>query len=85
MKPNINKVSLYYQGLSTCVKQIVAGKGFDGIISALTYSSHALSQAAMCALVEQWMDTTHIFHLPFREMTITLLDFATIIGLRFFG
>ena len=37
----------------------------------------------MYALIERWMDTTHIFHLPFREMTITLLDFAAITGLSF--
>ena len=62
---------------------MVAGKGFDGIISTLTYCSYASIQAAMYALVERWMDTTHSFHLPFREMTITPLDFAAIIGLSF--
>ena len=30
------------------------------------------------------MDTTPSFHLPFGEMTITLLDFAAIILLSFF-
>ena len=39
----------------------------------------------MCALVEQWMDTTHTFHLPFGEMTITPLDFTVITGLSFSG
>ena len=62
---------------------MVAGKGFDGVISALIYSYYASSQAAMCALVEWWMDTTHTFYLPFREMTITPLDFTTITGLSF--
>ena len=80
---SFNKVNLYYQGLSACVKQMVDGKGFNSIISALTYSSYASSQAMMCALVERWMDTTHTFHLPVREMTITLLDFTAIIGLSF--
>ena len=37
----------------------------------------------MCALVERWMDTTHSFHLPFGEITITPLDFATITELSF--
>ena len=37
----------------------------------------------MCALVERWMDTTHTFHLPFGEMTITSLDFATITDMSF--
>ena len=67
------------------MKQIVAEKGINGIISALTYGSYASSQATMCALVERWMDTTHTFHLPFKEMTVTPLDFAAITGLSFFG
>ena len=76
---------MYYQGLSPCVKQMVTRKGFDGIIFALTYGSYASSQAIMCALVEQCMDITHSFHLPFREITVTPLDFATITGLSFSG
>ena len=31
------------------------------------------------------MDTTHTFHLPFQEITITPLDFATITRLSFSG
>ena len=61
---------------------MVAGKSFDGIIFALTYGSYASSQAAMCALVERWMDTTHTFYLPFGEMIVTL-DFVAITGLSF--
>ena len=64
---------------------MVTEKGFDDIISALTYNSYASSQATMCALIERWMDTTHTFYLPFREVTITPLDFTAIIGLSFFG
>ena len=64
---------------------MVVGMGFVGVISALTYSSYASSQATMCALIELWMDTTHSFHLPFGEMTITPLDFVTITGLSFSG
>ena len=63
---------------------MVAGKGFDGIISTLTYGSYASSQATMCALVERWMDTMHTFHLPLGEMTITPLDFAAITRLSFY-
>ena len=37
----------------------------------------------MCALIERWMDTTHSFHMPFGEMTITLFDFSAITGLSF--
>ena len=64
---------------------MVVGKGFDGVISALTHSSYASSSTAMCALIKRWMDTTHSFHLPFGEMTITQLDFTAIIGLSFSG
>lgn len=38
----------------------------------------------MGVLIERWMDTTHSFHLPFEEMTTTLLDFITITRLIFF-
>ena len=62
---------------------MVARKSFDGIISALTYDSYALSQDTM--FVVWWMDTTHTFHLPFGEMTITPLDFVAIIRLSFSG
>ena len=64
---------------------MVAGLDFDGIIASLTYSSYTSSQAAMCALIERWMDTTHTFHLPFGEMSVTPLDFAAITGLSFYG
>ena len=40
---SFSKVSSYYQGLPPCVKQMVAGKGIDGINSALTYCSYASS------------------------------------------
>ena len=84
--PNsFNKVSLYYQGLPSCVKRKVTSLGFDGIIASLTYGLYTSSQAAMSALVERWMDTTHTFHLPFGEMTVTLLDFAAITDLSFSG
>ena len=63
---------------------MVAGKGFGGIIYALTYGSFALSQVAMSALIERWMGTTHSFHFPFGEMTITPLDFVAITRLSFF-
>ena len=43
---------------------MVAGLGFDGIIASLSYGSYASSQAAMCALIERWMDTTHTFEHP---------------------
>ena len=67
------------------MKQMVTEKGFDDIIASLTYGLYASSQAAMCALIEQWMDTTHTFHLPFGELTITPLDFVAITGLSFSG
>ena len=62
---------------------MVAGKGFNVIISTLAYSSYLSSQIAMYALIERWMDTIHTFHLPFEEMTISPLDFSTITGFSF--
>ena len=81
----LNHQILHYQVLQTCVKEMVARKSFDGVISALTYSSYTSSQAAMFALIDRWMDTTHSFHIPFGEINITPLDFIAITGLSFFG
>ena len=64
---------------------MVTGKDFDGVISALTYSSYTSSQAAMFSLIDRWMDTTHSFHIPFGEINITPLDFAAITKLSFSG
>ena len=37
------------------------------------------------ALAERWWDTTNTFHISFREMTMTLLDFHVITGFLFGG
>ena len=36
-------------------------------------------------LVERWQPETHTFHVPVREMTVTLQDVAIILGLRIDG
>ena len=36
-------------------------------------------------LVERWQPETHTFHVPVKEMTITLQDVAIILGLRIDG
>ena len=36
-------------------------------------------------LVERWRPETHTFHVPVREMTITLQNVAIILGLRIHG
>jgi hypothetical protein len=41
--------------------------------------------AALAALVDRWRPETHTFHLPAREMTITLEDVAMLFGLRIDG
>ncbi|KDP24817.1 hypothetical protein JCGZ_25284 [Jatropha curcas] len=41
--------------------------------------------SSILVLMERWMDSTHTFHLPFEEMTITPIDFAAIIELSFGG
>ncbi|KDP24010.1 hypothetical protein JCGZ_27038 [Jatropha curcas] len=41
--------------------------------------------SSILALMGQWMDTTHTFHLAFGEMTMTPVNFTAIIGLLFGG
>ncbi|KDP45538.1 hypothetical protein JCGZ_18775 [Jatropha curcas] len=41
--------------------------------------------SSILALMERWMDSTHTFHLPLDEMTITPIDFDVITELPFGG
>ena len=38
--------------------------------------------AALTVLIDQWHPKTHSFHLPCREMTVTLEDVAMILGVK---
>ncbi|KAI8568017.1 hypothetical protein RHMOL_Rhmol02G0165900 [Rhododendron molle] len=44
-----------------------------------------VDRAVLTALTERWWDTTNTFHFRFREMTVTLIDFTAITGLRVGG
>ena len=41
----------------------------------------SLDWPLITSLVERWQSETHTFHLPIREMTVTLQDVAMILGL----
>jgi hypothetical protein len=44
-----------------------------------------IDSAALMALVDRWCSKTHTFHLPCREITVTLQDNAMILGLPIDG
>lgn len=44
-----------------------------------------IDHAFMIALVERWCQETHTFHLPVYEASMTLQDFAVIMGLQIDG
>lgn len=74
----------FYNDLPGMVRGLVDDAGFGIFIQILTTpvrDDHAL----LTDLVERWWDTTNTFHLLPGEMTVTLLDFAAITGLRVGG
>jgi len=44
-----------------------------------------ISHGLVCAMAERWHQETSKFHLPVREMTITLDDFACLLGIPVAG
>jgi hypothetical protein len=44
-----------------------------------------MDEALLTGLVDRWRPETHIFHLPFGEMTVTLKDVAMLTGLPIRG
>ncbi|KAI8559656.1 hypothetical protein RHMOL_Rhmol04G0190200 [Rhododendron molle] len=73
----------YFKALSKRVRELVVEAGFGRFIQLLT--SVRVDRAVLTALTERRWDTTNTFHLRFREMTVTPLDFAAITGLRVGG
>jgi hypothetical protein len=44
-----------------------------------------MDEALLTGLIDRWRSETHIFHLPFGEMTVTLKDVAMLTGLPIRG
>lgn len=59
--------------------------GFGGIARALPKRMPNLSHSAVSAMGERWSETTHTFHLPFGEVTITPSDVVAMTGLPWKG
>ncbi|XP_042510740.1 uncharacterized protein LOC122086086 isoform X2 [Macadamia integrifolia] len=75
-------VKEWYDSLCGAVKKRIRDAGFEDFAQLATRSSdHTLLQA----LVERWWPTTHTFHLPFGEMSITPMCFYMFTGLGFGG
>ena len=64
------------------IRRYVMQFGFYGVYRVRHIS---LDWPLITSLVERWRPETHTFHLPIREMTITLQDVAMILGLRIHG
>ncbi|XP_065862918.1 protein MAIN-LIKE 1-like [Euphorbia lathyris] len=55
---------------------------FEPFILTLPRANGVCDRRALRALCERWVDSTHTFHLPFEEMTISPRDFSLLTGLR---
>ena len=73
---NPTSVKKWFAKLPPAARARIEGTGFLLFINALSDRSTKHDKAGLRALVERWMDTTHTFHLPFGEMTISPGDFA---------
>ena len=67
------------------IQDQVCSPSFDGILDGLLGGLEMLKSrlATTTTLIERWSNWLHTFHFQFREMTITTLDFATIIGFTY--
>lgn len=84
---NAKKVEVNWRVSDSHEKQtkftkLVAQSGLLPLIG-LSYSS--VDKAIVLAFVERWHHETNTFHMTFGEMTITLDDVSTILGIRITG
>ena len=56
-----------------------------GLTPLLTSGYENISHGFICAMSERWHEETNRFHLPVREMTITLDDVACLLGIPIAG
>ena len=68
--------------LDNRVIDIIKLVGLEGLYRAL---SREIDHGLILALVERWQSETHMFHLPYGEMSITLQDVEVILGLPIDG
>ncbi|XP_066328824.1 protein MAIN-LIKE 1-like isoform X2 [Miscanthus floridulus] len=59
--------------------------GFLELVRVVNYGLPPLDPALLTAAVDRWRPETHTFHLPYGEMTLTMLDVKAIFGLRLEG
>ena len=55
--------------------------GFLELSRVVNFGLADLDPTLLTTIVDRWRPETHIFHLPYGEMTITLQDIALIFGL----
>ena len=73
---NPASVRKWFAKLPPACRARIEDTRFHSFINAISGRSTKHDKAGLRALVERWMDTTHTFHLPFGEMTISPGDFA---------
>ncbi|KAL8115534.1 hypothetical protein AgCh_022148 [Apium graveolens] len=78
-RSNPNKDSI---ALDRRMIPFLQSSGFYGVVRV---SALQLDWSLLSALIERWRPETHTFHLPMREVTITLQDVAVLLGLPIDG
>ena len=68
--------------MDPCIRPYVICMGFYGIYR---LGHIMIDWPLIICLIERWRPLTHTFHVPVREMTITLQNVTIILGLRIHG
>ena len=75
---------LFYD-LPVDVVQLIWASGFRRFIASLPTERGRSDHYFLFALIERWMDTTHMFHTRVGELTISPMSFSAITGITFGG
>ena len=72
-----------FHDLPVDVVQLIWASGFRCFIAALPTERGRSDHYSLFALIERWMDTTHMFHTRVGKLTITPMSFFAITGITF--
>ncbi|KDP29832.1 hypothetical protein JCGZ_19312 [Jatropha curcas] len=77
--------SAFWDLLDPPMRARVVAAGFGDYVAGLRRTQPRFPPTMRYALMERWNDCIHTFVFGFGEMTLTLVDYAAITGLRFAG